>query len=85
MPYIKQNDRKQFDEILEKVRECFPQTAGELNYLISSICKICLDHSDRKYQNYNDTLGALEGVKLELYRRYISDYEDQKIQENGDI
>jgi hypothetical protein len=34
---------------------------------------------------YNDAIGALEGAKLELYRRYVSAYEDDKIKENGDV
>jgi len=33
----------------------------------------------------NDAIGALEGAKLELYRRVISKYEDKKIMENGDV
>lgn len=28
--------------------------------------------------------GALECTKLELYRRRVADYEDQKIADNGD-
>ena len=85
MPYITIKNRKQFDKILDEVKSAYPTNAGELNYLITSICKICLDNSRRKYQNYNDVLGALEGVKLELYRRYIAEYEDEKIKENGDV
>ena len=30
-------------------------------------------------------MGALEGVKLEMYRRKISAYEDRKIEMNGDV
>lgn len=37
------------------------------------------------YQTYNDIMGALEGAKLELYRRKIGIYEDKKIEENGDV
>jgi hypothetical protein len=37
------------------------------------------------YQHFNDVLGALEGAKLELYRRRIAPYEDTKIVENGDV
>jgi hypothetical protein len=39
----------------------------------------------KDYQAINDCLGALEGAKLELYRRVAAPYEDRKIQENGDV
>jgi hypothetical protein len=42
------------------------------------------DH-DLSYRTINDVLGALEGAKLEFYRRVAAPYEDQKIQENGDV
>jgi len=37
------------------------------------------------YTFINDCVGALEGAKLELYRRVASPYEDKKIAENGDV
>lgn len=37
------------------------------------------------YSTINKLLGALEGVKLELYRRVASEYEDKKCSENGDV
>jgi len=30
-------------------------------------------------------MGALEGAKLELYRRKVAIYEEEKIKENGDV
>jgi hypothetical protein len=37
------------------------------------------------YQRINDVMGALEGAKLELYRRTATPYEDEKIKTNGDV
>jgi hypothetical protein len=37
------------------------------------------------YQTINDIVGALEGAKLEFYRRVAVPYEDKKIIENGDV
>jgi hypothetical protein len=37
------------------------------------------------YQTMNDCLGALEGAKLEFYRRVVVPYEEQKKYENGDV
>lgn len=74
MPYIKQ-DRRQL---------VFPENAGELNYTFTMIVQQYFkEHSN--YQGINDIIGALEGAKLEFYRRVASPYEDIKIKENGDV
>jgi hypothetical protein len=86
MPYIKQDDRTKFNQVLELVNgEALPENAGELNYLITKIVQISLANSKGNYQALNDAVGALEGAKLELYRRVVAPYEDLKINENGDV
>lgn len=62
-----------------------PHNAGELNYVFTRISLDYIKRFGENYQHWNDVIGALEGAKLELYRRYIAPYEDQKIQQNGDI
>lgn len=84
MPYIKIDDRMRFDEILVFLQNSGPQNAGELNYLITKIVHLYMEGREC-YQNYNDVIGALEGCKLELYRRRIGPYEDIKIKQNGDV
>ena len=37
------------------------------------------------YQTMNDIIGALEGAKLEFYRRVVVPYENDKIEQNGDV
>lgn len=78
MPYIKQQDR-------EYLRERNPHTAGELNYLITQLIISYMNGGKECYQAYNDCLGALEGAKLELYRRKIAPYENKAIEKNGDV
>ena len=81
MPYIKQSDRYElwnYDE--RKV-----SNPGELNYVITGVIHEYLTDNGESYQSYNDILGALEGAKLELYRRRVAPYEDKKITENGDV
>lgn len=78
MPYIKQADR---DRLLEGD---LPSTPGELNYAFTVIALNYL-RGNESYRTYNDILGALEGAKLELYRRYVVPYEDARRQENGDV
>ena len=62
-----------------------PETPGELNYLLTQLCRMYIEAHGMKYQHINDVLGALEGAKLEFYRRVAAPYEDKKIQENGDV
>ena len=58
--------------------------SGELNYVFTyAICEYIRLHPG--YQGINDVLGALEGAKLEFYRRVVVPYETQKIEENGDV
>lgn len=79
MPYI--------DDEKKKLMEmgCLPATAGELNYAFTAVSIAYLEEKGESYQTYNDIIGALEGAKLELYRRKVSKYEDKKIKENGDV
>jgi len=79
MPYITK-DRK---DILQYWNP--PEVAGELNYLITTICLEYLAYKGEKYATYNDIIGALECAKLEFYRRKIVGYETKKIEENGDV
>lgn len=79
MPYIPQPERA---EILNNQRA--PKTAGELNFLFTEIIQTYLTQKGLCYQHINDIIGALEGCKLELYRRVASSYEDAKIKANGD-
>jgi len=92
MPYIKKNRRKKitFKEVLGIIKRKTPKDPGELNYAITVLI---LDYiytkkfqrGDFKYQDINDVLGALEGAKLEFYRRFAAEYENLKIKENGDV
>lgn len=87
MPYIKQEKRKKWQELLEKVNSLVKtipteEIDGELNYFITKILISCYSPS---YFNYNRAVGLLECIKQELYRRKIAPYEDKKMQENSDI
>lgn len=87
MPYIPQVDRLRLNSTLNDItelhRDCL-LTKGELNYLISNICKIYLG-STTSYSKINDIVGALECSKIEFYRRVAEGYEDEKKNLNGDV
>lgn len=80
MPYIKETQKYELDD-----EGAIPCTPGELNYVFTKSINDFLDIKGRSYQSFNDAIGALECCKMELYRRLISAYEDQKIEENGDV
>jgi len=81
MPYIKKEDRARLDKLLD----FDGVNVGELNFLITSLCKKYLQYAGESYTVYNDIVGVLECAKLEMYRRKIANYEDKKIKENGDV
>lgn len=85
MPYLNKEDKKSFKEVTDAIASTLIDTPGELNYLFTEIAKSYLELNGESYQRYNDLLGALEGAKLELYRRKVSTYENKKIEENGDV
>lgn len=89
MPYIKKTDRSRIlveVPMLGKIVDFQSiDNAGELNYTFTIIAKEYLQRKGLKYQHINDIIGALEGAKLELYRRVAASYEDEKIKQNGDV
>lgn len=86
MPYVKQEARTKFEQVLKELIHAVPETPGELNYLFSVISAEYLKSKGQlRYQYANDVLGALEGAKLEVYRRIIAPYENKAIKENGDL
>lgn len=85
MPYINKLEREDLDSWLVEEMLPQPETAGQLNYLFSLIARDYINKQGLKYQAINDIIGALEGAKMEFYRRVAAPYEDQKIVENGDV
>jgi len=79
MPYIRKEKR------VPLLSGSVPDNAGELNFQITSLITQYIRKHILSYSTLNDVLGALEGCKLELYRRVVAPYEDKKIKENGDV
>lgn len=82
MPYITNMDRLRFKDGLDKLH---PTAAGEVNYIVTEIVFDYFKRNGGRYQQINDVIGALEGAKLEFYRRVAGPYEDTKINENTDV
>lgn len=80
MPYIKEQRR------LDLIKSGHDMAgAGELNFIITRILNRYVEQRGSSYQTFNDIVGALEGAKLEFYRRVVVPYEDAKKLENGDM
>ena len=78
MPYIE--DARRADILSGDV----PRTVGELVFEITMVVLNFLPAKPR-FADYDAVIGALECAKLELYRRRVAVYEDQKMRENGDV
>jgi len=82
MPYIKPEDREPLDglidELANKLGNC-----GDLNYAMTRIAHRYIQEYGHRYKTMNEVIGAIECMKLELYRTVAGPYEDSKIDENG--
>lgn len=87
MPYLKESERNRWDHYTNQIQieANYGIEAGDLNYLITKISQAFIKSNGENYSNLNAVIGALESAKLEFYRRLVSEYEDKKIQENGDV
>lgn len=81
MPYIPLDGRTGFSTNAEAI----PADPGQLNYAITAIIVRYIRSKGTRYQTFNDVLGALEGAKLEFYRRVVVPYEEGKRELNGDV
>ena len=87
MPYIKKEDRDKFWHngtcLLDMALLC--ETPGDLNYAITIMIHEYIFRHGQSYSTYNEAMGILECAKMELYRKHIAPYEEEKIKENGDL
>ena len=81
MPYVDQDTRRRLDQ-----GRC-PNTPGELTYAITRLVNewLNLRKPEPDFERYSSAVGALECAKLELYRRRVVPYENEKAKLNGDV
>jgi len=90
MPYIPGNARNDYDDCIDNIVGILieggePQMYGELNYVVSSIIVRLIQEKGISYALVQNLLGTLECSKMEIYRRLLVPYEDNKMYANGDI
>lgn len=96
MPYINEDERKELDNAISGlvcvIRNTkttlynpndFSNYLGRINYAFSRVIGQLI--KEPSYKKIAMATGVIENIKQELYRRLASKYEDNKIQENGDI
>jgi hypothetical protein len=77
MPYVPKSERN-------KASKHILPNAGVLNYATHQLIDQYFEQNNHNYQTINDVIGVLDCVKMELYRRLASEYEEIKILQNGD-
>lgn len=90
MPYITEGRRRLYKKPLDELIEILDtetdhgcQFSGDVVYVIYKILKSL--YSDGRFEERVNALKVLESAKLEYYRRIVAPYEDQKIEDNGDV
>lgn len=68
-------------ELLKQIPE--EDRDGHVNYIVTVLLKRL--YEPPKYKRYNRAMGVLECIKQEFYRRVVAPYEDEKIEQSGDV
>lgn len=84
MPYLdSQPVRDRLDLIIERLRWAgVHNMPGRLNYVLFALCK---RYVPKNYTDLRNFLAEIHEAEAEIRRRILAPYEDQKIQENGDV
>ena len=82
MPYVKTILRENLNKVVDAMADACVCADGDLNYILYAYCK---RHITPSYNSYKNFCGELRQCATEIERRLLAKYEDQKIEENGDI
>jgi hypothetical protein len=82
MPYIKKEKRQKLDTIVQMMKDADVKADGDLNYILFAFCKRTIIPN---YNNYKNFIGELNEAAEEIRRRFLAEYENKKIIENGDV
>jgi len=88
MPYISKQERALYDEEIDSlVTKLLPSGNVEphVTYIVYKLMKELFGRAGFRWKIKVTPLKILESVKFEYYRRVIGPYEDNKIEENGEI
>jgi len=83
MPYIKQEDRMKFDEILDQMP--IISVKGELEYCITKIIKKFMEDKEANYCNLHDAVYGTVHAGHEFERNHLDKREDFAKEKNGNV
>ena len=83
MPYILKGRRNEIDYAMVGAVEI--ENVGELTYAITLLLWNFYNHNGGRFQQIAEIEGALGCASKEFYRRIASVYEQNKMNENGDV
>jgi len=83
MPYIKQEDRLKFDEMLDNIPDI--KTKGELEYCIYKLMIIYKETHKWCYSDLHDCTYAAQHCSDEFRRNFLDARENEAKNDNGDI
>lgn len=91
MPYIKdevtrrgtkKTRRQEMNKIVDLMVQQGVKVDGDLNYVLFKFCKY---HVQVSYNNLKNYCAELRQCATEIERKILADYEEKKIDENGDV
>ena len=84
MPYIAADKRPQFDRLLHTLARRIAEDPGCLNYCITRLINEWWN-TRGSYATIATLTGVLDNVKTEFYRRIAVEYEQNKMDQHGDV
>ena len=84
MPYVNQTRRRLLDPTIEQLADSLQDT-GDLNYAITRLTLLLIRRQGFNYVNASAAMGTASFALMEMYRRVLGPYEDEKIKQNGDV
>ena len=92
MPYLEQKFKNNIEQGEDLSKQCyysetliFKDFLGYLNYKIFVLVKNYITINGKRYWIFAGIIGTLICCVVEIYRRIIAPYEDEKIKDNGDV
>jgi len=91
LPYLKYNDKEKVTdngglELKNYYSKLSAQDfAGNLNYLNFWLIKNWIKENGKKYWIFALFVGTLVCCVLEVYRKLVAPYEEEKIKDSGDV
>jgi hypothetical protein len=92
MPYLTEFEKREFnyDNRINDLTDYLnnkpiQELTGHINYLNFIIAKRWIKKNGKKYFVFATIIGTLVCCILEIYRRLVAPYEEEKIKINGDV